>query len=188
MTTENENTNRFRRLFGRRGRIFTALLVAVVAAVGVGIWLGPASSADDSEQAAEAMDMAFFGEPGDDPGRGELREDVKELRALEGEDRREAMMQLRENARDGKYGDRIERRFERRADHRAALFALLPDEMQADLEEAKDIDDAEDRRSALRDIRKKALDGDYGEKVKEAFTILGEHRPGLGRPGHEPPA
>ena len=57
--------------------------------------------------------------------------------------------------------------------------------MQADLKEAREIDDADDRKAALDDIREKALAGDYDDKVKEAFTLLGEHRPG---PGHEPPA
>ena len=59
---------------GRRGRI-VALLVAVVAAVGIGsIWMGPASSADETQQTAEAMDLAFAAaDSGDDGERGELR-------------------------------------------------------------------------------------------------------------------
>jgi len=184
MTNAKELLTKPRQLLGHRTRV-GILLVSAIAALGIGTWAGSAS-ADDPDD-APAMDAAFFGEPGDDPGRGELREDVKELRGLEGEERRDAMRQLHEDARDGKYGERIDGRFERHADHREAFFALLPDELQADLKEAREIDDADDRKEALQDIHQKALDGDYGEKVKEAFTILGEHRPGPS-PGHEPPA
>ena len=182
MTNAKELLKKPRQLLGYRARV-GVLLVAVIAALAIGTWAGSAASADDPDD-APAMDAAFFGEHGDDPGRGELREDVKELRGLEGEERRDAMRQLHEDARDGKYGEHVEGRFERRADHREAFFALLPDELQADLKEAREIDDADDRRAALKDIHEKALDGDYGEKVKEAFTILGEHRPGPGGPGH----
>ena len=51
------------------------------------------------------------------------------------------------------------------------------------MKEAREIDDADDRKEALQDIHQKALDGDYGEKVKEAFTIIGEHRARPGAPG-----
>jgi len=184
MTTENKSTDHIRRFFGSRGRI-AALLVAVVAAVGIGIWMGPATSADETQQGAEAMDLMFAeGDPGDG-GRDDLRGDLMDARELDGTERHDALKGIREDARDGKYGDRIERHADRRGDHRAAFFALLPDELQADLKEAREIDDADDRRTALEDIREKALAGDYGDKVKEAFTLLGEHRPG---PGHEPPA
>jgi hypothetical protein len=183
MTNETKYTDRIRRLFGRRGRIL-ALLVAVVAAVGIGsIWTGPASSADETQQTAEAMDVAFAAaDSGDDGKRAELRSDLKEARKLDGTERREALKAIREDARDGKYGDRIERRADRRGDHRAAFFALLPDELQADLKKARAIDDADDRKKAVDDIRKKALAGDYGDKVKEAWKLRGEHRRG---PGHE---
>jgi len=186
MTNEIENTNRIRRLFGRRNSI-AALLIAVVAAVGIGIWMGPASSADETRQTADAMDLAFAEAEGDD-GRAELRGDLEDARELEGTDRRDALKGIREDARDGKYGDRIERHAERRGDHRAAFFALLPDELQADLKEAREIDDTDDRKAALDDIREKALAGDYGDKVKEAWKLLDEHRPGPGPggPGHEP--
>jgi hypothetical protein len=186
MTNEIENTNRIRRFFGRRGSI-AALLIAVVAAVGIGIWMGPASSADETQQTADAMDLAFADAEGDD-GRAELRGDLKDARELDGTDRREALKGIREDARDGKYGDRIERHADRRGDHRAAFFALLPDELQADLKEAREIDDTDDRKAALDDIREKALAGDYGDKVKEAWKLLDEHRPGPrpGGTGHEP--
>ncbi len=185
MTNENKKTDPIRRFLEHRGRL-AAVLVSLVAAVGIGVWTSSASSADDTQQTAEAVDLAFAAaDPGDDPGRAELRSDLKDARDLEGTERRDALKGIREDARDGKYGDRIEQRADRRGDHRAAFFALLPDELQADLKKAREIDDADDRKAALDDIRKKALAGDYGAKVKEAFTLLGEHRPG---PGHEPPA
>ena len=145
--------------------------------MGVGVWIGSASSADDTPADRR----------GDGPGvrreripattrRAELRGDLKAARELEGTERRDALKGIREDAREGKYGDRIERQADRRGDHRAAFFALLPDELQADLKKAREIDDADDRKAALDDIRKKALAGDYGDKVKEAFKLLGEHR------------
>ena len=175
MTTDKEAPNEPRQIFGRRARV-GAVLVALIAAFGIGAALAPAWADDPSDPSA--MDVAFLDEPGDDPGRGELREDVNRLRGLEGEERWDARRQLHEDARDGKYGERVEDRFDRRADHRAAFFALLPDELKTDLKEAREIDDLDDRRAALQDVREKALDGDYGENVKEAFTILGKHRPG----------
>jgi hypothetical protein len=184
--TNEKNTDRIHRLFGRRGRI-VALLVAVVAAVGIGsIWMGPASSTDETQQTAEAMDLAFAAaDSGDDGDRGELRGDLEKARELHGTARRDALKGIREDARDGKYGDRVERHADRRGDHAAAFFALLPDELQADLKEARAIDDTDDRKAAFEDIRTKAAAGDYGDKVKEAWKLLGEHRPGT---GHEPPA
>ena len=179
MTTDNEPTKEPRQLVGHRMRV-GALLVAVIAALGIGTAV--AASADDPDE-VPAMDHAFFGEHGDDPGRGELREDVKKLHGLEGEERRDAMRQLREDARDGKYGERVEGRFERHAAHRDAFFALLPDELQADLKQIREAD-PEDRKALHEDIRKKSLAGDYGEKVKEAFTIMGEHRAKPGEPDH----
>jgi hypothetical protein len=184
MTNENENTDRARTMFERRSRI--AALVVALAALGIGIWMGPASFADDAQQSAEAMDLAFAEGGSDDKGRDEFRSDLKEARELEGAERREALKGIREKAHGGKYGERIERQADRRGDHRAAFLALLPDELQADLKKAREIDDADDRKAALEDIRKKALAGDYGDKVQDAWKQLGEHRPGRPGPGHEP--
>ena len=61
------------------------------------------------------MDLAFATGEADDDGRAELRGDLKDARGLEGTDRRDALKGIREDARDGKYGDRIERHAERRA-------------------------------------------------------------------------
>ena len=41
--------------------------------------------------------------------------------------------QVAADAKAGKYGEKIEKRFDRRDAHRAAIFALLPDELQADI-------------------------------------------------------
>jgi hypothetical protein len=155
------------------------LALAVAAVVGLGIWMMPAMA--DDQPTAETADAAPA-EPASDEERSEFREDLEEARGLEGEERREALMGIREDARDGKYGERIERHADRRGDHRAAFFALLPDELQDDLKQAREIDDDDDRKAALQDIRDKALAGDYGDKVQEAWKLLTEHRPG---PGHE---
>lgn len=157
-----------------------ALALTVAAVVGLGIWMVPAMA--DDQPSAEAADLAFAEPPPNDEDRSRFRDDLMDARELEGEERRDALEGIREGARDGKYGDRIERHADRRAGHRAAFFALLPDELQAELKAAREIDDDEDRRAALEDIREKALAGDYGDKVKEAWKLLGEHRPGPGGP------
>lgn len=156
-------------ILSARARV-ASLSLALATALGVGIWLMPAS-ADVSQTAATA-------ERSSDEERDQFRSDLEKARELEGEDRRDAVRGLRDDARDGKYGDGIEQRLERRGAHRAAFAALLPDEMQADLTEAKEIDDPEDRKARHEDIREKALDGGYGKKVEEAFTILGKSRRG----------
>jgi hypothetical protein len=180
MKPPSSNGGHPRSLVGHRARI-AALLFSVAAAIGVGVALAPASAQQSNAGAVEASFVQQGAD--DDPGRAEFRKDLKDVRGLEGQERRDALKKLRDDARDGKYGDRIDQRFERRGDHHAAFFALLPDQLQANLKKARAIDDADDRRAALQDIRKKALAGDYGDKVKEAWKLLGEHRPG---PGHEP--
>ncbi len=114
-------------------------------------------------------------------GQGsELRKDLREARDLDGTARRDALADIRDKARDGGYGDQVEHRFDRRGDRRAAFMALLPDELQADLEKARDAE-GDDRKDQLEAIREKALDGGYGEKVKEAAEILKDSGgPGMG--------
>lgn len=163
---------RLRQLGGSRTSV-AALLIAVAAAFGIGFWLAPASADDPAETASADMAYLLDHEPGDDPGRAEIRQDFKDARELDPGDRLEAMKDLRERALDGRYGDRVGMRFERRGDHHAAFVALLPDEMQADLKDARESDDP---RAELDAIREKALDGAYGEKAKEAFEILEKHR------------
>ncbi len=160
---------------GHRARV-AGLALAVAAAVGVGVWMAPAGA--DTPAAVVVKD-----EPGDDPGHQELRKDLKQARGLDGDERHDALKGIREDARDGKYGDRVDQRFERRGDRHAAFEALLPDEMQADIKKAKEADDADERKSLRQDIHQKALDGGYGEKVKTAFEILEKNRPaGKNRP------
>lgn len=159
---------------GHRARV-AGLALAVATAVGVGVWMAPAGADTATAVTADSSD--------DDPGRQELHEDLKDARGLDGDARREAMQGIREDARDGKYGDRVDQRFERRGGRHAAFEALLPDEMQADIKKAKETEDADERKSLREDIHQKALDGGYGEKVKAAFEILEKNRPaGKNRP------
>lgn len=153
-----------------------AVTFSVAALVGIGVWMMPAT-ADDAPGPVTVDAVPSEHRPGDDPGQEEFVDDIKDLRGLEGEERRDAMRQLRDDARDGKYGEHVGQRFERRADHRAAFFALLPDELQSDLEALKDAEPQE-RKAMREEIREKALDGGYGDKVQEAWKLLDEHRRG----------
>lgn len=157
---------------GHRTRV-AGLALAVATAVGVGVWMAPAG--------ADTSTAVVHDGPGDDPGNAELRKELKNAHNLEGDERRDAMKGIREDARDGKYGDRVEQRSERRGDRHAAFEALLPDEMQADIKKAKEAEDADEAKALREDIHEKALAGGYGEKVKAAFEILEENRP-EGRP------
>lgn len=161
-------------LTSHRARI-GGLALALVAALGVGIWMMPASA--DVEQTAATIDTAITAEGSSDEERARLRDDVKEARELAGAERREALKGIRDDARDGKYGVGVEQRLERRGAHRAAFFALLPAELQSDLEALKDAD-PEERKAMREEIREKALDGGYGENVQEAWKLLDEHRRG----------
>lgn len=107
--------------------------------------------------------------------RAELRKDLKAARGLEGRARKDAIKDVRTDARAGKYGDKVADRFDRRADRRAAVFALLPDQLQADLKKLRAMEPGDDRKAHRDDIRQRALDGGYGDKVQEAAEKLQEH-------------
>lgn len=149
------------------------LAFAVAAGLVSALWL--TSSTDPAEarvtQTASSLDSALA----TDGDRTELRQDLKAARELEGQARKDAIKQIRADAKAGKYGDKIEKRFDRRADRRAAVFALLPDELQADLKKLRAMEPGEERKAYRDEIRQKALDGGYGNKVKEAAEKLKGH-------------
>lgn len=151
------------------------LAFAIAAGLVSALWL--TSSADpagaSATQTAATLDSALATDI--DGDRAELRKDLNAARELKGQARKDAIKEIRADARAGKYGDKIEKRFDRRADRRAAVFALLPDELQADLTKLRAMEPGDDRKAFRDDIRQKALDGGYGDKVKEAAEKLQEH-------------
>jgi hypothetical protein len=69
----------------------------------------------------------------------------------------------------------VQRRNDRREARRAVVFALLPDALQADITAVRAA--PKDQRPAMRaEIMRKALAGEYGDKVKAAAEKLQELR------------
>ncbi len=81
----------------------------------------------------------------------------------------------RRDALDGDYGRRVRRFAERRVERVRAIRRALPDEMKADLREARRLT-GNDRLDAYREIRTGALDGGYGDRVQEVAVKVQERR------------
>ncbi len=132
----------------------------------------------------------------DDSGRWDLpgrldavpdavRRDLADAWALDDPDaRREAFEALGDRALAGDYGAEV-RKGARQLRDRWESRPGLPDELRQDLEDAWDIQDADQRRDALDDIRDRVLAGDYGAEVKERAERLRDRveslRDGAGR-------
>ncbi|HET6167094.1 MAG TPA: hypothetical protein VFE07_09725 [Marmoricola sp.] len=160
--------------------VFALAAVAVVAIVaGSG---GPdtvgltGSRAGDAQALGVALDDPASTDASPAPGDGsagwsQLRSDLKAARALDGDARRSALDAIRQKARDGGYGDRVERRADRREVRHDLFFSLLPDNLQADLTQLKAAPD--DQRKQLREtIMDKAVAGDYGSDFQKAAERL----------------
>jgi len=173
--------------------VFAAIAAALIT-VAVARDAGASQHSNGSDLTAELVDPQAFEAALDDPasavdtagatttddatgGRSQLRADLRAAFRLEGDARRSALADIRAKAQAGGYGDRIERRADRRQIHHQLVFSLLPDNLQADLTELKDA--PADQREQLRaDIMDKALAGDYGDEVKQAAEQLQELRHG----------
>ncbi len=102
----------------------------------------------------------------------ELRGDLKELKSLEPGERGPAVREIREDAREGEYGDRVEERAERVAERRIRILANMPIELRQDLKALRAAD-AEDSRALAEAIATNALDGQYGPKAQSAAERIG---------------
>jgi hypothetical protein len=108
-----------------------------------------------------------------------LRADLVAVRALPAGERVEALREIRRDALDGDYGDRVQRLAERRVERLRAIRRALPDDLRADLREARSLS-GEDRVEAYREIRDGALAGEYGERVQEIAVKVQERREACG--------
>ncbi len=149
------------------------LAFAIAAGLVSALWLTSSTepAAAGVTQTASTLDSALA----TDGDRAELRKDLKAARELKGQARKDAIKQIRADAKAGKYGDKVAERFDRRADRRAAVFALLPDELQADLKKLRAMEPGDERKAYRKEIQQKALDGGYGDKVQEAAEKLKGH-------------
>lgn len=149
------------------------LAFAIAAGLVSALWL--TSSTQPAEASAMQTASTLGSELAADGDRAELRKDLKAARELKGGARKDAIKQISEDAKAGKYGDKVAKRFDRREDRRAAVFALLPDELQADLKKLRAMDPGDERKAYRKEIQQKALEGGYGDKVKEAAEKLKGH-------------
>ena len=159
----------------------SGLVFAVTAALVSALWLSSSSEPATATigQTASTLETELGQEPSTPESRAEAKADrqalhaaMKAARQLKGQARADAIKQVAADAKAGKYGDKIEKRFDRRDAHRAAIFALLPDDLQADLTKLRAMEPGDDRKAFRDEIRQKALDGGYGDKVKEAAEKL----------------
>jgi hypothetical protein len=159
----------------------TGLVFAVAAALVSALWLTSSSkpATADVSQTAATLDAELGQDQSTPESRADAKADrkafhadMKAARHLEGQARADAVKKVVADAKAGKYGDRIEKRFDRRAAHREAIFALLPDDLQADLKKLRAMEPGDERKAFRDDIRQKALDGGYGDKVQEAAKKL----------------
>lgn len=157
---------------GRRLRM-SGIAAATAAALVSGIWLTSSTPATASvDQTASTLDTALTtGSDASSGDRAQLRDDLKATRELDGQARADAMQKIRADAKAGNYGPRVEKRADRRSDRHAAVLALLPDELQADLTTMRTAD-GDDRKAQRDNIREKALAGGYGENVQDAAEVL----------------
>jgi hypothetical protein len=162
---------------GRRLAI-SGLTLALATAVGGAIWLTSSAPASATvTETASSLDSALNSDkatpaPASAADRAKLKADLKAARALSGQAKADALKKIRTDARAGVYGDRLEKRFDRKADRRAAFIALLPDSLQADLKKLKAMPPGDDRKALRKQIRADALAGKYGDKVQKAAELL----------------
>lgn len=105
----------------------------------------------------------------------DLRADLTAVRGLPAGEKAEALREIRRDALDGDYGDRVQRIAERRDERIRAVRRALPEELRTDLREARGLD-GEERLDAYREIRAGALAGDYGERVQDVAEAVQQRR------------
>ena len=103
-----------------------------------------------------------------------LQEDLKNLRDLPEGERGDAARDIREAARDGEYGDAVQRHAWRVRDRRIFLWSTMSEELRADLTEIRAADPA-DRQALVDQLAQNALDGTYGERAQHIAQRIQEH-------------
>ncbi|MFI1439189.1 hypothetical protein [Streptomyces fructofermentans] len=144
------------------------VLAAAAAAVAGTVWAPQSGTADAATTEVVASPLLLAGaapvtEPGPLPGRvpPKLRADLRELRTLEGDERRRAAARVWKDALAGNYGTRVRIR----AEQARRRVESLPPELRDDLKAVRGLRGPE-LRDALRPIRDKASKGGYGEAVQ----------------------
>lgn len=109
----------------------------------------------------------------------DLRDDLTALRQLPPEERFAAARQVRHDARGGDYGTRVQRWADHADERRRAIWSRMPSSLQQDIKEARALPAAE-RFDAFQAIRTAALDGEYGDQVRQVAQRLEDRRQACG--------
>jgi outer membrane murein-binding lipoprotein Lpp len=155
----------FHKTLGRKLLATGVTLTVAAGLVATALLTGIGTSANDAASAsAVSSDTTSV-----DSDVKRFRADLKEARELTGDARIEAVKKIRQDAKDGKYGDKVEKRIERRA----GIWAHAPKELRADLKEVWKAD-ASERVEKRHEIFVKALAGDYGDQAQKRAERLKE--------------
>lgn len=103
----------------------------------------------------------------------ELRADLKALRNLPADERRDAARDIREGARDGEYGEAVQDHAQRIHDRRIWRWSTMDETLKADLREIAEAD-AADRPALVDELAENALAGEYGDRAQRVAERLQE--------------
>lgn len=157
-------TTSFTETFGRKLLATGAALTVTSGLVGGAMLMGSAASADSTT--TDTQSSASADRNSVDSDAEKFRADLKEVRALAGEARIDALQEIRQNAKAGEYGDKIEKRAENIDNRHARIWAHAPKELKDDLREVRKADPA-DRDELRHEIFNKAEAGEYGDAAKQ---------------------
>ncbi|MDQ3157958.1 MAG: hypothetical protein M3Q98_14775 [Actinomycetota bacterium] len=158
-------TTSFKETFGRKLLATGAAITVTSGLVGGAILMGSGASAD-SNTTTDTHSSVSADSNSVDSNVAKFRADLKDARALAGEARIEALQQIRQNAKAGEYGDKIEKRAENIDNRHARIWAHAPKELKDDLREIRKADPA-DRAELRHEIFTKAEAGEYGDLAKK---------------------
>jgi len=158
----------FRKTLGRKLLATGVTLTVAAGLAGAALLTGIGTSASDAASASDTTTVSSDTNSVDSDV-AKFRADLKEARELTGEARIEAVKKIRQDAKDGKYGDKVEKRVERRA----GIWAHAPKELKEDLKEVRKADPSE-RAAKRHEIFVKALAGDYGDQAQKRAQKLQE--------------
>lgn len=163
----------FHKILGRKlvatGVTLTVASGLVGAALLTGIGSGASASSTDVSSATSTSSSSNAA----DADVARFRADLKEARALEGQARTDAVKKIREDAKAGTYGDKVQKRVTNKGKRFAAVWAHAPAELKADLQDVRKADPS-DRAALKHEIFTKALAGDYGDKAQKRAEKLKE--------------
>ncbi len=146
----------------------TALIVTPTAA-----FAAPTSASSDSPETSSECN---FGQRVMQVWRQlpvELQADLKELRSLDPSERRDAAIELREQALEGAYGPEVQERVELRKDRRALALSTMPIELKHALLDLRNAEPGE-RGELAKEIANDALAGVYGPHAQETVERIQE--------------